>query len=110
MDALNDRLAQMDELTKRTAAQYDSLRQSRQDLDALRKDIHDFHKSHAEVAQLRDKLASDRAALEAFGDRMTSFMTRTPQLEATMDAINAKLALVDEGTKKATRLGEVAGE
>src|SRR5918996_1843337 len=59
---------------------------------------------------LRDRLASDRSALEAFGDRMTSFMTRTPQLEATMDAINSKLALVDEGTKKTTKLAEVAAE
>src|SRR5919108_205440 len=101
MAALNDRLAQMDELTKRTAAQYDSLRQSRQDLDALRKEIHDFHRSHAEVSQLRDRLAADRASLEAFGERMSAFMARTPQLESTMDAINAKLALVDAGTKTA---------
>ena len=64
-----------------------ALKQSRADLETLRKDIQDFHKSHAEVAQLRDKLGADRAALEAFGDRLTSFRARTPELEATMDAI-----------------------
>lgn len=52
----------------------------------------------------------DLAALEAFGDRLTSFRARTPELEATMDAILGKLALVEDGTKQATRLGEVASE
>lgn len=83
---------------------------SRADLDILRKEIHDFHKSHAEVAQLRDKLGADRDALEAFGDRLTSFRARTPELEATMDAILGKLALVEDGTKQATRLGELSNE
>ena len=62
------------------------------------------------LLSLRDRISAERAKLEAFGDRMTAFMTRTPQLEATMDAINTKLGVVDEGTKKATRLGEVAAE
>ena len=110
LESLQDRLAQVDELSKRTAMQYDSLKQSRADLDVLRKEIQDFHKSHAEVAQLRDKLGADRNALEAFGDRLTSFKARTPELEATMDAILGKLALVEDGTKQATRLGELATE
>ena len=110
LDTLHERLKNVDDLNTRTGLQYDTLKQSRQDLDVLRKDIQDFHKSHLEAAQLRDRLGADRSALEAFGDRMASFVTRTPQLEATMDAINAKLAMVDEGMKQATRLGEVAGE
>ena len=110
LETLQERLAQVDELTKRTAAQYESLRLSRTDLEKLRKEIQDFHKSHADVAHLRDRLSADRAALETFGDRLTSFKARTPELEATMDAILGKLTLVDEGTKQATKLGEVASD
>ncbi len=62
------------------------------------------------MAQLRDKLGADRAALEAFGDRLTSFRARTPELEATMDAILGRLSEVEDGTKAATRLGELASE
>src|SRR5258705_5939978 len=105
LETLHERLAQVDELSKRTAAQYDGLKESRSDLETLRKDIQEFHKSHAEAAALRDKLGADRAALEAFGDRLTSFRARTPELEATMDAILGKLGHVDEGTQQATRLG-----
>ena len=37
-------------------------------------------------------------------------MLRAPQLDATLSAINAKLATVDEGMKQTTRLGELASE
>src|SRR6266550_4144498 len=110
LETLQDRLTQVDDLSKRTAAQYEGLKQSRTDLETLRKDIQEFHKSHAEVAQLRDKLGADRSALEAFGDRLTSFRARTPELEATMESILGKLGQVDEGAKQATRLGEVAAD
>ena len=43
--------AQVDELAKKTSWQLDSLRQSRQDLDVLRKEIQEFYKSHAEIGQ-----------------------------------------------------------
>src|SRR5688572_6137660 len=61
LETLNDRLAQVDELSRRTSVQYETLKQSRADLDILRKEIADFHKSHAEIAQLRDRVAADRA-------------------------------------------------
>ena len=51
LEALHERLGQVDELAKKTSWQMDSLRQSRQDLDVLRKDIQEFYKSHAEIAQ-----------------------------------------------------------
>ena len=110
LETLHERLGQVEELAKRTALQHESLKQGRQELDTLQGDIHDFHKSHAQIAQLRDKLAADRDALEAFSERMTAFMIRTPQLDSTLNAINGKLALVDEGMKQTTRLGELAGE
>ena len=49
-------------------------------------------------------------ALEAFGDRMTGFAARAPELEAKMDAILGKMKLVEEGTQKATRLHESVAE
>src|SRR5207247_389359 len=89
---------------KKTAWQMDSLKQSRQDLDVLRKDVQDFYKSHAEIAQLRDKLGADRVALEAFAERMAALSIRAPELEAKMDTILGKMALVEEGTQKAAGL------
>ena len=51
----------------------DSLRQSRTDLEVLRKEIQAFYKSHAEAAKLAETLGADRLGLEAFGERMTAF-------------------------------------
>ena len=110
LDALHERLTQVEDLAKRTALQHEALKQGRQELETLRGDIHEFHKSHAQVGQLCDKLGADRDALEAFSERMTAFMLRTPHLDATLNAINGKLALVDEGMKQTTRLSELTGE
>src|ERR1051326_2966222 len=60
LDALNDRLGQVDDLAKKTTWQMDALRQSRQDLDVLRKDIQDFYTAHAEAAKVGEKLTTDR--------------------------------------------------
>ena len=110
LESLGERLAQVDELGRRTQSQHEALKQSRQDLEQLRNEIADFHKSHAAAAQLGDKLSADRAALEAFGERATALLSRTPELESKMDAVLSKLDTVDEGTKAATRLGELAAE
>ena len=61
LETLHERLGQVDELAKKTTWQMDALTQSRQDLDVLRKEVQEFYKSHAEIAQLRDKLGADRA-------------------------------------------------
>ncbi len=110
LEALGERLAQVDEMGRRTQAQHEALKQSRQDLDQLRVEIADFHTAHADAAKLRDKLGADRASLEAFGERATALLSRTPELESKMDAVLSKMATVDEGTKAATRLGELAAE
>ena len=110
LETLNERLGRVDELAKKTSWQMDALKQSRHDLDALKKEVQDFYKSHAEIAQLRDKLGADRQALEAFGERVAAMQTRAPELEAKMDAILGKMTLVEEGTQKATRLGEAIAE
>ena len=110
LEALNERLSQVDEMGRRTQAQFEALKQSRQELEQLRADIAEFHKAHAAAAQLGDKLSADRASLEAFGERATTLLSRTPELESKMDAVLSKLATVDEGAKAATRLGELTAE
>ena len=110
LDALGERLAQVDEMGRRTQSQHDALKQSRQEIEQLRADIAEFHKAHAAAAQLRDKLSHDRASLEAFGERATALLSRTPELDSKMDAVLSKLATVEEGAKAATRLGEVTAE
>ncbi|MSO83633.1 MAG: hypothetical protein EXQ53_10120 [Acidobacteria bacterium] len=92
LEMLHERLGQVEELARRTALEHETLKQGRQELETLRGDIHEFHKSHAQIAGLRDSQAADRAALDAFSGRMTAFMVRTPQLDATLNAINGKLA------------------
>ena len=52
LESLHERLGQVDDLAKKTSWQLDSLRQSRQDLDVLRKEIQVFYSSHAEAAKL----------------------------------------------------------
>ena len=65
----------------------------------------EFHKSHAEAAQLRDKLSADRAALEAFGERATTLLSRTPELESKMDAVLSKMA----HRRRGHQVGDAAG-
>src|SRR5262249_37318975 len=110
LDGLQESLAQVDDLAKRTSWQYENLKQSRQDLDSLRKEIQDFYKSHAAAVQLRDRLTADRASLEAFLDRTTTFSAGLPELDSRMDAIASKLAIVDEGTQKAANLVSLADD
>src|SRR5262249_39110894 len=110
LDGLQESLAQVDDLAKRTSWQYETLKQSRQDLDALRKEIQDFYKSHAAAVQLRDRLAADRASLEAFLERKTTFSAGLPELDSRMDAITSKLAIVDEGTQNAANLVSLADD
>ena len=105
---LAEQLMQVDALGKRTAAQHQSLMQSQRDLEAVRGELAGFHAAHAEAVQLRDKLALDRAALEAFAERTSTMLARTPELEARLDAVLGKMALIDEGSKSAARLAEVA--
>ena len=73
-------------------------------------DVLEFHESHAEIAQLSAKLAADRQALQAFGERMTAVSTRAPELEAKVDAILGKMSLVESASQKATWLEQSMSE
>ena len=63
LDGLQDSLGQVDELAKRTAWQYESLQQNRQDLASLRKDMEGVYASHASAVQLRDRRIQNRCAI-----------------------------------------------
>src|SRR5206468_10347839 len=75
LETLHERLGQVDDLTQKTTWQLDSLQQSRQDLDVLRKEIQEFSKTHADAATLAERPGADRVGLETFGERMTAFAT-----------------------------------
>jgi chromosome segregation ATPase len=110
LDSLGGQLAQVDALGRRTAAQHESFLQSQKDIETAREELAEFHRAYAEAAQLRERLASDRAALDAFGERMTSMLGRTPELQSRLDEVLGKMVLVDKGAEAAARLGELAGE
>ena len=110
LDGLAEQLAQVDALAKRTAAQHEGLVHSQQQVDAVRAELAEFHVAHAQAMQLRDKLAVDRAALEALGERTSTLLGRTPDIEARLDGVLGKLALVDEGNQSAAHLGALAGD
>ena len=104
LEGLYDRLAQVDDLAEKASLQIDWLRQGRQDLDVLRKDVLEFHKSHAEITQLSAELVADRQAIQAFGEQLTVISTRAPELEAKVDAIFGKMSLVENASQQATSL------
>ena len=110
LDILQERLAQVDELSKRAGWQLETLKESRQDLDVLRKEIQAFYKSQTETAHLRDKIAADRTAFEGFFGRVDQFKRSMPELDSRIDAISSKLSVVDEGTQKAANLVAIADD
>jgi len=107
LDSLAGQLAQVDALGKRTAAQHEKLLQSQNDLEEVRAELETFHQAHAEAARLHDKLALDRAALDAFGERTTAMLSRTPELQARLDEVLGKMLLIEKGSEAAGRLREL---
>jgi DNA repair exonuclease SbcCD ATPase subunit len=59
---------------------------------------------------LRDRLAADRHALEAFGERMATFRAQVPGLDAAFAQLAGRLSKVDEATRQAVRLEALALE
>lgn len=106
LEGLHEGFAQVDELAKKASSQIDWLRQGRQELEVLRKDVLEFHESHATVTRLSAELAADRQTLQTFGEQLTAVATRAPELEAKVDGILNKMALVENASQKATWLKE----
>ncbi len=107
LDGLREQLADLDALAKKTSWQMDWLRQGREDMEALRKDVLEFQASHADVAQLRAALEVDREALQAFSVRMTAVSSRMPELEATVGGIVARMSHVESAAHQAVLLKEL---
>ncbi len=110
LEVISQDLSRVDEMSRRVTWQMESLKTARQDLDDLRTDIQAFYVEHASAVQLRDRLAADRAALEAFLERMGAFAGQLPELDARMNAVKSKLSSVDEGTQKAANLVAIADD
>jgi len=110
LESLQDSLAEVDVLAKKTASQYESLKHGRQEIDAFRAEIQEVFKSHASAIQLRDRLSSDRAALESFIDRTDAFSAGVPQLQTQLNAIAQKLATIEAGSQQAEKLAAVAAD
>ncbi|HEY5618202.1 MAG TPA: hypothetical protein VIK60_09660 [Vicinamibacterales bacterium] len=110
LETLQDQLAQVHDMSVRTTADIESFRQSRADLEALQKDVQDFHHAYTGAAQLSDKLAADRTALETFDDRMSSFLARTSELETATETILARMGLIEEGMRQAAQLSKAAAD
>jgi chromosome segregation ATPase len=108
LDGLAERLAQVDALGARTTARHQSLLQTQQELDTVRSELAAFHTAHAQAAQLSDKLALDRSALESFAERSAGTLSRLPELETRLDAVLGQLAQVEAGNQAAEKLAKVA--
>ena len=108
LDALHARLREVDDLSRRTTSQYNELQKSRFDLDALRSEAEDVRRIHGEIAQMRDRAAQDRSALEAFAGRLAAFRAQIPELDATTSGILGKMGQIDEGFRKAVKVEEIA--
>jgi chromosome segregation ATPase len=107
LDGLHEQLADLDALAKKTSWQMDWLRQGREDMEALRKDVLEFQETQGNVAQLRADLAVDREALQAFGVRMTAVATHMPELEAALGGILARMSHVESASHEAVLLKEL---
>ena len=110
LDTLGERLSQIEDLSTRAAAQYESFTRSRADVEAIRVEIHEFHGAYADVAQLRDRLGADRAALEGFVGRLASYRSSAPELDTKLDEFLRKMPLIDVGARQIDRLGKMAEE
>ena len=110
LEQIHDHLVSVDEMSRRATWQMESLKGARKDLEELRADIERFYREQSDARQLRDNLASERAALESFLDRMGAFAVQVPELDERMNAIKSKLSIVDEGTAKAANLVAIADD
>ena len=111
LDGLAGKLSQLEDLAKKTVWQMDTLASEPPRPRCAAQ-------GHAGVPQGarrggeagRQARRRSRRRSTSFAEKMTGFSARTPELEAKLDAIAAKLKLVEEGTQKATRLHESVAE
>lgn len=107
LDSLQEQLTEVDALAKKTSRQMDWLRQGREEVEALRMEVLEFQESHAGAAQLGADLAGYRQVLQAVDQRMAAVSARTPELEARVDGILARVSRVEGASQQAGRLEEL---
>ncbi len=105
---LKAQLVDVEDFARRTTGQFETLRALREELVALKQQMDAFHKTHAEAAQMRDALDTNRTVFGAFLDRMDGFRVLMPELDARLNTIAGKLSVVDEGAQKASNLVALA--
>jgi chromosome segregation ATPase len=101
---LEERLERVDDLARQTSVRYDSLRQSRHEVEGLRRELQEFHRAHADAALLRDRLAGDRTALEALAARVVAARAEAPALVQQLDALADRFETLDTAGRRAERL------
>jgi chromosome segregation ATPase len=110
VESLNERLLQIEELSSGTASQLANLNRSQHELQALRADIVDCRKQHAEATRLRDELASDRTVFEAFSAQVAAFMAKMPEIDSRMGAVVARFDAIEAGAGTAAQVGQLVSE
>ena len=111
LETLNERLGQVDDLAKKTSWQHG--RAPAEPAGPRRCCGRKSRSSTGRTPRSRSCATSSAPTARRsrpFGERMTAFSARAPELEAKMDAILGKMKLVEEGTQKATRLNESVAE
>jgi chromosome segregation ATPase len=106
LNQLGEQLGQVEVQARRTAAQHASLKSSMSELEAMRADVTALHLSYADAARLRDSLAQDRQAMEAFAERTTAMIGRTPEIETRLQTLLDQMGQLEQGSVAANRLGE----
>ena len=110
LESLHDRLNEVEDLSARTEHTYAGLVELRTTLGSLKDEIDRFYLSHQTALQLVDRLDADRVSLATLMERMDSFRSLTPELDAKLDTVTSRLSIVDEGVHKASNLVALADE
>ena len=110
LDALTEQLGSVEMMSKRTTVQQESLLSARDDLQAMRTQLEQLQKSFADASRLRDGVAADRGALEAFVERTAAMIGRTPEIESRLSAVLSKFTLLEEGHESARRLSDTTAK
>jgi chromosome segregation ATPase len=107
LETLQAQLDQAREMSTQVAGDIQNFRSSQADLEILRGQVQEFHHAYSGAAQLADKLTADRAALEEFDNRVSSFRAGTPELEARLEAILGRMADIDQRMRDAEQLSDI---
>jgi chromosome segregation ATPase len=110
VDALGERLAQVEATARDVEARQARIESGRQQLEELRADLEAVHTSRASAAELCVQLNADRAALEMAGAKFARFAIDAPAIESQLEAVLEKLRLLGDADRIAERTQETIAE